>query len=152
MAILPHSFEQSQFQQKKQRSPALKILFSIVVLYACAGLVWFGVFVYTRVSNPPVMATYIPSEYQAVFLDNNQVYFGKITAITSTLLTIQDIYYLNTSATGSSTSEKQLSLIKLGTEIHAPEDEMFIPLAHVLYYENLQPTSRVVTAIEAQGK
>ena len=98
------------------------------------------------------------SEYQALFLTNNQVYFGHL-AITSEGYKLTDVYYLqNNSSSSSSTasqvpSSSQLTLIKLGSEIHAPEDAMFVARPQVLFWENLKTSGKVVQAIlKQQGK
>lgn len=98
------------------------------------------------------------SKYQAVFLSNGQVYFGKVTDANQQTLVLEDIYYLRSagnlqiSDTKNSTSTAEtdnFSLIKLGKEIHGPEDRMSINLGQVLFVENLQPASKVVEAIRA---
>lgn len=79
-------------------------------------------------------------QYQAVFLSSGQVYFGKITKITETQLTLESIFYLR--------EENDQSLVKLGKEIHGPEDKMFIERNIVEFYENLKPDSEVSKAIK----
>jgi hypothetical protein len=94
--------------------------------------------------------------YQAVFLSNGQVYFGHISNIMSKNITLTDIFYLQvTPAQGSQQStqantnqSQQLQLVKLGSELHGPEDKMNINRDHVLFYENLKKDGKVVKAIE----
>jgi hypothetical protein len=94
-----------------------------------------------------------PSKYQAVFLSNGQVYFGKIVNANKDTLILEDIYYLRASSplqAGSNeaeTEEENFSLIKLGNEIHGPEDGMKINLAHVMFIEDLKWDSKVIEAI-----
>ena len=97
------------------------------------------------------------SGYQAIFLTNGQVYFGKLTNPDSDYVTLTDIYYLQVgpqqgSATGSAaapstTPAQQISLVKLGNELHGPVDEMHISRAQVLFYEDLKADGQVVKAI-----
>jgi len=92
--------------------------------------------------------------YQAVFLSNGQVYFGKVTDVNSQTLVLEDIYYLRVAKNlqagadieGQPTTDS-FSLIKLGNEIHGPEDKMSINLDHVLFVEDLKADSKVVEAI-----
>jgi len=85
--------------------------------------------------------------YQAVFLENGQAYFGKIKDINSSYIDLRDIYYLyNGSADGQNTSQN-LSLVKLGTELHCPEDRMVIYRNQVTFWENINDSGKVVTAI-----
>ena len=93
-------------------------------------------------------------EYQAIFLTNGQVYFGKVGTINHDYLTITNIFYLQSNSSTSSTSSPQpstnnnLTLVKLGVnELHAPEDKMVINQSQVSFWENLKSSSKVVTAI-----
>ena len=81
--------------------------------------------------------------YQAVFLDNGQVYFGKVKNPKRTYVLLEDVYYFGPSADDSS----DISLVKLGSELHGPTDEMKILRDHILFIEELTPESRVVEAI-----
>jgi hypothetical protein len=101
-------------------------------------------------------------EYQAVFLTNGQVYFGKLD-FEHKWAVLHDIYYLQKTeqlqqAVGaapadpnllpSNPSNQQFQLVKLGTELHGPEDEMFIDRDKILFWENLRDDSRVVQKIK----
>ena len=98
------------------------------------------------------------SKYQAVFLSNGQVYFGKVTDANVQTLVLENIYYLRSagnlqvSDTKNSTSTPEtdnFSLVKLGNELHGPEDKMSINLSQVLFVEDLKVDSKVVEAIKA---
>ena len=98
------------------------------------------------------------SKYQAVFLSNGQVYFGKVTDANNQTLVLENIYYLRTagnlqiSDANNSTSTPatdNFSLIKLGNELHGPEDKMSINLSQVLFVEDLKSDSKVVESIRA---
>ena len=98
------------------------------------------------------------SRYQAVFLANGQVYFGKVTDANIQTLVLENIYYLRsagslqTSQAKDSTSTPEtdnFSLVKLGNELHGPEDKMSINLSQVLFVEDLKYDSKVVEAIRA---
>ena len=98
------------------------------------------------------------SGYQAVFLTNNMVYFGKITDISSEYVKLSDIFYLQVQGDQSktqanSTTQPQLSLTKLGGELHGPEDTMYINRKEILFWENLKADGKVTQAIkDYQGK
>jgi hypothetical protein len=89
------------------------------------------------------------SGYQAVFLTNNQVYFGKLVNATTQFPVLRDVYYLqvNTPA-GGQLSANDISLVKLGGELHGPIDEMRINRDHILIIEDLKTDSNVVDAIK----
>lgn len=88
-------------------------------------------------------------KWQAVFLNNNQVYFGKLKNTDANYLALTDVYYLRTATEleqGQGASSN-LNLIKLGGEVHGPEDTIYIPKASVLFWENMKDSSRVVQTI-----
>lgn len=93
-------------------------------------------------------------QYQAVFLSNNMVYFGKVSSITSEYIKMTDIFYLQVNQqqgdqkAQAADQQSQLSLAKLGNELHGPEDAMFINRNEVLFWENLKPDGKVVQAIK----
>lgn len=89
-------------------------------------------------------------QYQAVFLTNNQLYFGKIKQIDRDSIRLESIYYFQNQQTGQNQDPKQLSLNKLGNELHGPEDVMFIERRQVIFWENLKDDSKVVQAIKTQ--
>lgn len=87
------------------------------------------------------------SKLQAVFLQNDQVYFGNITALNNKYLTLENIYYLQTSSTGKNNTASNVSLVKLGCELHRPYDKMVINRSEVTFWENLQEGGQVAKAV-----
>jgi hypothetical protein len=94
---------------------------------------------------------------QAVFLNGGQVYFGKIHSLNSKYITLDSIYYLrvnqqvqpNQTANASDTASAQdVSLAKLGCELHGPTDAMVINREQVLFWENLKDDGQVATAVK----
>lgn len=91
--------------------------------------------------------------YSAVFLSNNQVYFGKIISYNKNFIELVDIYYLQMkeplqNSGGNAASSADLTLIKLGQELHGPTDKMVIPVNSVYFTEDLKHDSKVVRAIK----
>ena len=97
------------------------------------------------------------SGYQAVFLTNGQVYFGKLSGMTASYATLEDIYYLQVTtppvANASqlnqqeAQAQQELSLVKLGEELHGPVDEMKINRDQILFYEDMKDEGKVMQAI-----
>lgn len=141
-------------------SARLIVTILIIVLIIVGG--WYLLNRYTSLNLPgPGSSLSISgSNWQAVFLTNGQVYFGKIKKIDDSNLVLTDIYYLQVisrpiqgTQDGSSTQtnqqpQQELSLFKLGNELHGPKDTMFINRDHVLLIEELKEDSRVVQAID----
>lgn len=87
--------------------------------------------------------------YQAVFLDNGQVYFGKLRRF-GDYPVLKDVYYLQITQQlqGSANDASNVNLVKLGNELHGPTDQMRINRQSILFIEDLKPDSQVVQAIE----
>ena len=124
-----------------------------IIAASVVVILLIGFYGVQMVSHNETMKGVNSSEYQAVFLTNGQAYFGKVTDINSNFLTIKNIYYLQAGQTAqpkdnASTSSTPLSLVKLGSEIHGPEDQMNIARSQILFYENLKNNSQVVQAIQ----
>ncbi len=94
-------------------------------------------------------------QYQALFLTNGQVYFGKLTKPTGEYVVLKDIYYLQTqpaqpaAGSNSANTQQSLTLAKLGNELHGPEDIMYVSNDQVLFWENLKDSGKVVEAIKS---
>ena len=96
------------------------------------------------------------NRYQALFLTNGQVYFGKLSGVDGEYVKIKDIYYLQVQQQvqpGQKSEEQpQVSLAKLGGELHGPEDTMYVSRDQVLFWENLKDDGKVAKAIKDHQK
>ena len=126
----------------------------IIVVLALVLLVVVNFLFSSETSFSRLLNWVEPGKYQAVFLSNGQVYFGKVTDVNRDTLVLEDIYYLRIAQAlqaGSEDDEQitgdNFSLIKLGNEIHGPQDRMSINLSHVLFVEDLGDDSKIVEAI-----
>ena len=137
----------------KKRPSKRKILFitfisSFIVLIAAAG-----VYLLYQTNTSPAINK---NEYQAVFFMNGQVYFGKLQNIDADTLTLTDIFYLQAQPTTTSSnpqptsSASDVQLVKLGNEVHGPEDKMIINKSQILFFENLSKTGKVSDSIIKQ--
>lgn len=90
--------------------------------------------------------------WRGVFLTNNQAYFGHVLWVPfSSTVTLRDVYYVQMSGPiqpASEGNQPQLTVIKLGSEIHGPRDVMMIPKSSVLFFEDLRADAPIVRAIE----
>src|SRR3989344_3357102 len=71
-----------------------KIAAVIIVILVVLGVIGYVVGRYTSVNLPWVKKSASASEWQAVFLTNGQVYFGKIAKDSQKEIILRDIYYL----------------------------------------------------------
>lgn len=143
----------------KQKSIKKVITIAVISVVLVAALAVSTVLLLTN-SGGSKNAAIGKNDYQAVFLTNGQVYFGKLQNAAGDYLKLTDIYYLQVDsavqqagstekATNNSTSsDSNVQLIKLGNELHGPRDEMQLNNTQVLFWENLKPDSKVSEAIK----
>jgi hypothetical protein len=114
----------------------------IVYALIALGAVWLYSSVLHVSNDFSAVAT---SQYQAVFLQSGQVYFGKLADIGNDYVALSDVYYLKEA---SDLQQSNLNLVKLGGELHGPDDTMYIRKDSISYWENMKDTSRVVQTIQ----
>lgn len=137
------------------------ILAVVLLLFVVAGVL-FRDRLFGSDTTSTVAEEQASSGYQAVFLTNGQVYFGKLSGMTASYSTLKDIYYLQVTtppvADGSQLNQQQaqqqqqLSLVKLGEELHGPVDEMKLNRDQILFYEDIKEDGRVMQAIREYQK
>lgn len=138
--------EKVSFKNSKNK-PLFKIGVGVIGLLVVSGVIWW----FAQRAGVP---SYVERDkYQAVFLQNGEFYFGKIQYANQTDVKLTDVYYVQ-KATAEQTTEEQasndLELVKLGAEVHGPQDMMLINRSQVLYIENLKSDSRVTQLINEQ--
>ena len=152
-----HSTEATSPSVKRsfRLTPKWIVITIICILIILAGI---GFFLLKPVSGGTEQAIKRDG-YQAVFLTNNQVYFGHLTQADQKYLIMKDVYYLQVQQAvqpqkddETTNQTQQASLSKLGSEVHGPEDTMYISRDQVLFWENLKDDSQVVKAIKEQQK
>jgi hypothetical protein len=87
--------------------------------------------------------------YQAVLLDNNQVYFGKVTGLGTEYAELTDVFYIQ-SAVNTETKQQSNVLLRRGKEWHAPK-KMRLNNQHIIMVEPVSAGSQVAKLI-AQAK
>ena len=150
-AEAPRTTMQMRNSDQKPRKP-LMLIVAIIAIIVLIGGSWFA---WMKMAGGDTGVK--TGQYQAVFLTNGQVYFGKVSNVNGSYVTLTDIYYLqvqeSVQADNKNTSDKddqsQVSLAKLGSELHGPEDTMHISRQQVLFWENLKNDGKVVQAINS---
>lgn len=131
-------------QMKSSNNTVMAIVAAVVVLLVVVGaLAWMQM-------NGGAGSALKGGQYQALFLTNGQVYFGKLTNVDDKYVRLTDIYYLQVQQSvqpADSKAQPQVSLAKLGSELHGPEDAMEVNRDQVLFWENLKNDGKVVKAI-----
>ena len=86
------------------------------------------------------------NQYQAVFLTNGQVYFGKLSNIQTQYAVLEDVWYPRVDDT--SKKPQSLDIIKRGEELHGPEDRMVINTEQIMFWENLKSSGTLTKRIQ----
>ena len=126
---------------------SVALLFSATILVVALLLsIFFG--------NVPAENKYVnKNTLQAVFLNNGQVYFGNIRSLNDKYVRVGNIYYLRVNQqvqpnqTNTNASAQDISLVKLGCELHGPDDQMLINRDQVTFWENLKTDGQVAKAV-----
>jgi hypothetical protein len=114
------------------------------------------------------------SNYQAVFLTNDQVYFGKLENLDGQYPVLEDVYYLvmgtpiqgnevpslddieqaegeegevSVAPSQAEAEGPSFTLVKLGREIHDPKDKLILNRDHILFIEDLKDDGKLVRAL-----
>ncbi len=130
-----------------------KSVVSIIVIVVVLGLIAWFVTANDLLPGRKSADNSKSSGLQAVFLTNGQVYFGEFKE-GGDYSTLTDVYYLQLAQSPQpgdkkdSNEQPQISLVKLGNELHAPVDEMKINNDHILFIEDMKSSAKVVEAIE----
>jgi hypothetical protein len=118
----------------------------VILLIGLIGFIAFG--------GPKSEDSFVDTnKLQAVFLNTGQVYFGNVKSLNSQYFVVTNIYYLQTSnasgssASASSSANTNVTLVKLGCELHMPNDQMVINSDQVTFWENLQSDGQVAKAV-----
>lgn len=125
----------------------------LAVALLIAALLFIGVYAGRVVSSATADAGVKGKQFQAVFLTNGQVYFGKLANVDGSYVKLKDIYYLQVQQAvqpkdaKTDAANQSVSLAKLGGELHGPEDTMYISRSQVLFWENLKNDGKVAKAI-----
>lgn len=128
-----------------------------IIILLLIATVTIGYLVYNQASS---LSKIDKDSYQAVFLTNGQVYFGELHNTDGSYLELTNIFYLQANQSLQDASKSAdptqvapgssdgIKLIKLGDELHGPQDHMQISTKQVLFWENLKDNGKVAQAID----
>ena len=127
---------------KNEPVSRLKILMFFVALVLVGWFLWQGIGGVSGIDR---------GTYQAVFLTNNQVYFGKLKNAGGDFLTLKNAHSLQVASTDpGAIPPVSLNIVSLKNQAHAPVDTMYIPREQVLFWENLTADSQAIKVIKEQ--
>jgi hypothetical protein len=118
-----------------RKSFALLTILKVVVLVGAALLLTATTLAVVRGGGGNENALVDTSKYQAVFLNNGQVYFGKAADVNTRFVKLVDVYYLTQSTSTEGQATGDYTLVKLGCQqIHYPDDQMVITREQVTFW------------------
>lgn len=117
---------------------------------ALAGMLIIGAVAWHVLNRPAGPRS---DRYQVVFLDDNQVFFGKLKNTHGNYLRLENVY--STQSDPSSNEDSQsvsgdISLVKVGNLVYGPEDTMMIRADKVKFWQDLKSDSKISKTIDAQ--
>lgn len=163
MDIRPHpnrvvTPSQRRFLKLTKKQKVAGSILAVIGAVIIGFLVWFNI---SQTSGYYIQS----SKFQVVVLSNNQIYFGKLQRLNDQSYRLTNVYYLQEQTAGgaSSTTDPAAKadqaastatpqLVKLGNELHGPDDAMFFNDTQVLYWENLKSDGKVSKAIQEHSK
>jgi len=142
----PSNFEYGP-KKKTRKMRILKVVGALLILIAIVAV---AVFFWSK--NKPAVANNYGGKWQAVFLNNDQVYFGHVESEDDQQIVLNDVYYpqkpISLQQGADTTAQGDFTLVKMGGEIYGTEDKMAINREMVLFVANLKDNSKVTQAIE----
>jgi hypothetical protein len=142
-------------KSKRSRNDGKWARIGIAVIGAAVVVLIVALIAFISFGGPKSESKYVDSsKLQAIFLNTGQVYFGNVKALNNKYFVVTNIYYLQaanstgSSATSASTSANNITLVKLGCELHEPYDQMVINSDQVTFWENLQDGGQVAKAVK----
>lgn len=137
------------------RGGSTGILKTILIVLLILTSIITSAYLVTRMTTAGAYGNAVKArQYQALFLTNGQVYFGHLSGVNNGYVKLSDIYYLQVQqqvqpGQKDASQNPNVSLAKLGNELHGPEDQMYVSREQVLFWENLKDSGKVVQAIKA---
>jgi len=144
--------------KSKPKITKSKLIITGIISAVLLAVVVFGALSIYRSSTAMTIDS---SKYQAIFFTNGQVYFGKLQMLNGDYMKLKDIFYLQTKTPEEDPKNPQetttqtnpdVQLIKLGDEVHGPNDEMIVNKDQILFFENLKSDGKVSQSIKAYQK
>lgn len=138
-------------QPRFQRPWIKNVTAAVVIVAVLAAAGWFF-----WSNQRGIAATIDTDKYQAVFLSNSQVYFGKLTNVNGDYMKLTNVFYLERQLTAETATESEedaaagdnnFQLLKYSDVLYGSEDAMIISKDDIIRYENLRSDGVVAKAI-----
>ena len=143
--------EEHSQKHSPQKRGAIKLV--VIILVLVLAVTFIGVSLWQDGTFRNVSQTIrFKNSYQAVFLSNGQLYFGKITEITNEYIMMDSPHFLQLAQEPGEQVESEvqpeMKLISIKDEFHKPKDFVMIEKSSVIFIEELRGASQIADAIE----
>ena len=129
-------------KHNQTKPKTLRIVFFAAL---CAVLIFLSTGCEKQGQSQPAPLVFV-TEYQAVFMDNGQTFFGRVENAGSAYPKLSHVFYIQREV-NRETNEVKNILVKRGSEWHAP-DYMMINAQHIVAIEHVAASSRVAQLIK----
>ncbi len=128
-------------EKKINRNRPVKYLRRFVMVFALISIfiIWFLL---------NLISSWL--SWKAVFLGNNQVFFGKFIDVPfSDSITLRKAHYIKTDSAGvEGVKDQDIVIAPIREMIHGPKDFMVIYKENILYYENLRAETALFKGLD----
>lgn len=128
------------------RNPSAAVIAITAVVFVVAGIgIATGVVPSIWRPHAPSPEVALTTPYQAVFVDNGQVYFGQLSGLGTPFPVLRDVYYVQREVDTKTKTVKNV-LVKATDQWNAP-DRMVLNASHIVAVQPVSPTSTVAKLI-----
>lgn len=105
-------------------------------------------------SSDPLTSNVSSSRYQAVVLDDGNIYFGKLSSIGDGFYKLKHATYLRQKPVDAADKNAKAvpQVVRASEQLYQPDDTMLINRDRIARVENLSTSSRVADAIDRLSK
>ena len=107
-------------------------------------LIWQIATTYTRLF-PEALPKINPGQFQGVYLNNGQEYFGHLEEMNADYVLLKDVHFLRTKDEKS--PQQSIDVIRMVDSVHSPENVMYIPKEQIIFWQNIRQDSPLAKAI-----
>lgn len=130
-----------------------KLSFIFIILIFVLILIFISITLWQNGTVRNINSTIqFKSSYQVIFLENSQVYFGKITEVTNRYIILEKPHFIQVQQEQPNLEEQEdqpeMKLLSIKDEFHMPKDYMIIEKSSVIFIEELRASSQIVDIIE----
>ena len=120
-----------------------RILLGILLGLIVGWLVWLAIR-----PDPPFDGSIDQDRFQAVFLENDRVYFGHLEEAGDDFYLLTDAFFIEETPGQTEDAAPVREVVSIVEEFHDPDDEVLIAVEDVVLIQNLRADSEVAEAIE----